>query len=275
MIAIVTDSPADIQPDIAQEHQITVIPAILVMDGKSYEDGGDLSREEFYERLPAMERPPTTAAPSSGTIAAAYRRLLDSGAAHIVSLHVASSISAIYTAARVAAEPFGDKVTVLDSGQLSLGLGFQAIAAARAAGQGADLPDVLDAIRDTRRRTRVVAMLDTLDYLRRSGRVSQLQASLGAVLRMRVFVELHEGRINFLERVRTRARAIERLWEMIVTQGPFEQFAVLHANAATDAQNLMDELISSLPRSPLLVNVNTVIGTHVGPNALGFAAVIR
>jgi DegV family protein with EDD domain len=275
MIAIVTDSPADIPPEIAAQLNITVVPAILVIGAESFKDGVDLSRADFYDQLPGMAEMPTTAAPSSGDYAAAYQRLFAAGAEHIVSIHVAASLSAIHNAALLAAEAYAGQVSVVDSGQLSLGLGFQVIAAAKAAAAGASLPDVLRAIQDTRRRTVVIAMLDTLEYLRRGGRVSLLQASLGAMLRVRLFVELHNGRINFLERVRTRAAAIERLWDMVVTQGPFDQFAMLHANAEAEARNLLDELIPSLPANPLLVNVNTVVGTHVGPNALGFAAVLR
>ncbi len=274
-IAIVTDSPADIPEALSAALGITVVPALLVMEEQAYEDGVQITREEFYRRLPELPQPPTTAAPSSGSYQRSYQDLFDRGFDRIVSLHVASTISAIFESAHLAARPFGDRVIVVDSGQVSLGLGFQALAAARAAQAGADLAHVLAAIRETRKRVRVVAMLDTLEYLRRGGRVSLLQAGLGAMLRVRLFVELHEGRVQFLERVRTRLRAVNRLWDMVVTQGPFEQFAVLHANAGDEAAALLERLKASLPATPLLVNVNTVIGTHVGPKALGFAAVLR
>jgi DegV family protein with EDD domain len=188
---------------------------------------------------------------------------------------VASSLSGIYTAARIASEPFAERVTVIDSGQLSLGLGFQVIAAAETAAAGGSLEDVLAAVEQTRRRIQVVAMVDTLEYLKRGGRVSLLKAGLGAVLRMRFFIELHEGKVNLLEQVRTRAKALGRLWELVVSLGKVERFAVLHANAEEDANHLLQRLMPDLPIGALLVNVNTVIGTHVGPGALGFAAVLR
>ena len=274
MIAIVTDSTSDIPPEIAAQYDIAVIPAILIVEGQSYEDGVTLSREDFYRMLPTLQTLPTTAAPSSGTIRAVYEDRLSRGATQIVSLHVAASLSGITTAAHIAAEPFGDRVSVLDSGQLSLGLGFQVIAAAEAAAAGGALADVLDAIEGVRRRIQVVAMLDTLEYLKRGGRVSLLKAGLGAVLRMRFFVELHEGKVNLTEQVRTRAKALGRLWELVVSLGRVERFAVLHANAEDDARRLLQQLMPDLPIGALLVNVNTVIGTHVGPGALGFAAVL-
>ncbi|HUF37282.1 MAG TPA: DegV family protein [Anaerolineales bacterium] len=275
MIAIVTDSTSDIPPEMASEYGIRVIPAILIVEGVPFEDGVGLSREEFYSLLPGLQTPPTTAAPSSGSIQAVYQDLLAGGVESVVSLHVAASLSGIYAAARIAAKPFGDRVTVIDSGQLSLGLGFQVIAAAEAAAAGGYLDDVLAAVEGTRRRIQVVAMLDTLEYLRRGGRVSLLKAGLGAVLRMRFFIELHEGKVSMLEQVRTRTKALGRLWELVVSLGQVERFAVLHANAEEDAKRLLQRLMPDLPMGALLVNVNTVIGTHVGPGALGFAAVLR
>lgn len=274
-IAIVTDSTADLPEALTARHRIPVVPALLILEGVEYTDGATMSRTEFYRRLPALSTSPTTAAPSGGSFRKIYADLLEQGYDHVVSIHVASTLSAMVGSARVGAEEFGDRVTVLDSGQLSLGLGFQVLAAAEAAAAGGDLPAVLDAVRDTRDHTHVIAMLDTLEYLRRGGRVSFVQAGISALLRVRLFIELHEGRISMLEQVRTRRKAVARLWDMAVALGPSERFAVLHANAEQEADMLLDSLRIHLPEDPLLVNVNTVIGTHVGPGALGFAAVAR
>lgn len=274
MIAIVTDSTSDIPLETADALGISVIPAILVLDGQSYLDGVEMSRESFYTRLPDLASPPTTSAPSSGMIVKAYEKAFQLGASHIVSLHVASTFSAICNAAEIAAKSFGNRVSIVDSGQLSLGLGFQVMAAAEAAAAGSDLGGVLEAVRQVQRRVQVIAMLDSLEYLRRGGRVSSIKASLGAMLRMRIFVELHEGKINFLEQVRTRSKALVRLWEIIVSLGRVERFALLHASAEKDARDLLSRLKPDLPDGAFLVNVNTVIGTHVGPGAVGFAALI-
>lgn len=274
-IRIVTDSTADLPAGVSEQNGISVIPALLILEGQEFADGAQLSRKDFYRRLPELKTPPTTAAPSSGSFQKVYADLFAQGAEHVVSIHVASTLSGIYAAAKVGAEAFDGRVTVLDSGQLSLGLGFQALAAAEAAEAGRDLDTVLDAVHDTRDHTHVIAMLDTLEYLRRGGRVSFVQAGLSALLRVRLFVELHEGRIRALEQVRTRRKAVSRLWEMVVALGTFQRFAVLHADAEEEALLLLDRLRLHLPENPLLVNVNTVIGTHVGPGALGFAAVAR
>ena len=275
MIRIVTDSTSDLPAEIVEHFGIDVIPAILVLDGRMYEDGVDLSRDDFYERLPGFAIPPTTASPSAGTFEETYRHGFESGATHILSLHVSSTLSGIYNAAQIAAKSFDGRVSVIDSGQLSLGLGFQVAAAAKAAATGASLDEVLAAVESVRSRLHVVAMLDTLEYLRRGGRVSLVKAGLGALFRVRLFLELHEGSINFLEQVRTRRKSISRLWELIVSLGKIEQFALLHAGAEVDARELLERLHTDLPDSAFLVNVTTVIGTHVGPGALGFVAVVR
>ena len=275
MIRIVTDSTSDLPAEIVEHFGIDVIPAILVLDGRMYEDGVDLSRDDFYERLPGFAITPTTASPSAGTFEETYRHGFESGATHILSLHVSSTLSGIYNAAQIAAKSFDGRVSVIDSGQLSLGLGFQVAAAAKAAATGASLDEVLAAVESVRSRLHVVAMLDTLEYLRRGGRVSLVKAGLGALFRVRLFLELHEGSINFLEQVRTRRKSISRLWELIVSLGKIEQFALLHAGAEVDARELLERLHTDLPDSAFLVNVTTVIGTHVGPGALGFVAVVR
>ena len=270
MIALVTDSTSDLPPDLAAKHHIRVIPTHVIVGETSYEDGTGFTREDFYTRLPAMSPPPTTAAPSSGTFEQVYTELFAEGADRILSIHAASKLTAIYAAARMAAEPYGDRVHVLDSTSLTMGLGFQVLAAAEAVQQGASLSETLDIIENTRTRVRVIAMLDTLEYLRRSGRVSHLRAALGEVLRLRLFVDVRDGQVIPLERIRTRSRAIERLGEILESFGPVERFAMLHTNAEADARKFIAHLS---PDTQLLINVTPVIGTHVGPNGLGFAVV--
>jgi DegV family protein with EDD domain len=271
MLAIVTDSTSDLPPQFAAQHAIRVVPTLLIVGEKSYEDGKGFTREEFYNRLPAMLPPPTTAAPSSGTFEQVYADLFARGAESILSIHAASQLTAIYNAARLAAEPYGDKIHVFDSTSLSMGLGFQALAAAEAAAQGATLAEVVQRAEHIRPRVRVIAMLDTLEYLRRSGRVSHLRAMLGEVLRLRIFVDVRDGQVIPLERIRTRTKAIERLGEMLHAFGPVERFAMLHTNAEPDARAFLAH--HHLP-TELLVNVTPIIGTHVGPNGLGVALVL-
>ncbi len=272
MIAVVTDSASDLPAGLAGRHQVSIVPAIIVLGDRSFKDGEGMSREAFYEQLPAMKIPPTTAAPSSGSFESLYQRLFDEGADRIVSIHLASTVSGIYNAARLAAEAFGDRVRVVDSGQISMGLGFQVLAAAETAQAGGSLPAVLQAAAEVRERLRVVAMVDSLEYLRRSGRVSFLRAAIGAALRMRVFVEVQEGEIIPLDRVRTRTRGITRLGQIFRETPSITRCALLHTNAAQDAASFVERYCAGSPE-PLIVNVTTVIGAHVGPNALGFAIV--
>lgn len=274
-VAIVTDSTSDLPCDVVERFGIHVIPAIVIVEGKAYEDGEGLPRQDFYQKLPEMKSPPSTAAPSAGKFTSLYQALFEEGASRIVSIHLSSELSGIYNSAWIGAEPFGRKVFVIDSGQLTLGLGFQVMSAADAASRGADIEGILNAISNTRERIRVVAMIDTLDYLRRSGRVSTLKASLGSLLSMRLFVQVHEGKVRILEQHRTRRKSITRLEVMIKELGELDRLAILHTNAKNDANQISQNLEGEIPDSTFLVNVTTVIGTHVGPKALGFAAVLR
>ena len=272
-IAIVTDSTADISKQEAQQNQITIIPAILVVEGKEYLDGEGMSREEYYQRMTALNPPPTTSAPSAGMFAEAYKNLFQKGYDHIVSIHVASTLSGIVNSAKIASDSFGDnRVTVVDSGQLSLGIGFQALAAAKAAVEG-QVETVLKAVDDVKNQLTVIAMLDTLDQLKRSGRVSWLKSSLGSLLRLKLFVEVKEGNVLRLGEARTRSKGVQRLYEILANLGPLEQMAILHTNAVEDAEKMAEDFRSQANHDPLIRNVTTVIGTHVGVNALGFAVV--
>ena len=272
-IGLVTDSTADIPEELVERHDIRVVPAILNIAGKSYEDVKGLSREEFYRLLPTLRTPPTTSAPSVGSFQERYEQLFKAGVSQILSLHASSLLSGIFNAARVAAEAFGERVLVFDSGQITLGLGFQVLAAAEATARNAVLDDILKLVDNIKQRVRVVALLDTLEYLRRSGRVSWPKAMVGGLLDLKPLIELRYGVVERLGQARTRAQGILRLTETLQSWGPLERLAVLHSNAETAARQLLEEIKPKLPVPPLIVNVTTIIGTHVGPNGLGFAAV--
>lgn len=278
---IVTDSTADLPAYLIEQHDIRVVPAILVLEGREYTDGIGMARQEFYDRLPSLRSPPTTAAPSIGAFHAAYEALLSQGSDHIISIHAASQLTTILNVARQAAREFPDKVTCIDSGSLSMGLGFQAVAAAEAAdvvpAGGSGLRAALEAVESTRRRLHVTAALDTMEYLKRSGRVPGAVAALGGLLSIKPMIELTEGQVKAIGAVRTTKQADGRMLDFLAEGGEFERLAVLHTNAEPRAKRLLDELMQrvrkSIPRDILLVNVTTIIGTHVGPNGLGFAAV--
>ena len=274
-IGIVTDSTSDIPAYLVEEHHIQVVPTILILEGKEYADGLGITREEFYNRLPSLRTPPTTAAPSIGDFATPYETLLTQGCDHVISIHAASQLTTIVNVARQAAKEFPDKITCIDSGSLSLGLGFQVLAAAEESEFG--LQSALDAIASTRKRLQVSAALDTMEYLKRSGRVPGAVAALGGLLSIKPMIELVDGEVKAIGAIRTTKQADERILNFLLGLGEMERLAILHTNAEPRARQLLNELMNrarkSIPRDILFVNVTAVIGTHLGPNGLGFAAV--
>ncbi len=274
-IGIVTDSTSDLPAYLVEEHNIQVVPTILILEGKEYLDGIAISREDFYNRLPSLRTPPTTAAPSMGDFAAPYESLLARGCDHVLSIHAASQLTAIVNVARQAAQEFDGRVTIVDSSSLSLGLGFQVLAAAEEAGSG--LRSALDAMESVRKRLHVSAALDTMEYLKRSGRVPGAVAALGGVLSIKPMIELIDGEVKPIGAVRTTKQADEKILNLLLGLGDLERLVILHTNAEPRAKNLLAELMSrvrkSIPREILFVNVTAVIGTHLGPNGIGFAAV--
>lgn len=274
-LGIVTDSTSDLPKYLAEQHGIEVIPTILIIDGKEYADGNGISRDDFYNRLPSLRTPPTTAAPSIGDFASRYDLLFARGCDHILSLHAAGTLTTIGNTARQAAQDFPGRITVLDSGSLSLGLGFQAIAAAEAAENGLDA--ALTAVKSTRERLKVYAALETMEYLRRSGRVPGAVAALGGLLSIKPLIELAEGEVKAIGAVRTTSQANGRILNLLLQNGELERLAVLHTGAEPRAKDFLNTLMQtasqSVPRDILLVNVTSVIGTHLGPHGLGFATV--
>ena len=274
-LGIVTDSTCDIPQFLVEQHELEVIPCILAIDGKEYVDGKDITREEFYKRLPSLQTQPTTAAPSIGDFASRYDSLFRRGFDHVLSIHAAGALTSILDIARQAASDFPDRVTCVDSTSLSLGLGFQVLAAAEAAELG--LKAALEAVESTRRRLQVFAALDTMEYLKRSGRVPVTVAMLGSLLNIKPLIELTNAEVKAIGAVRTTSQATERLFKRLLDRGSLESLAILHSNAEARARGFLNEIMQgasqSVPRDILMVNVTTVIGTHVGPNGLGFAAV--
>lgn len=274
-IGILTDSTCDIPKYLVEQYELEVVPSILIIDGKEYVDGIGISREEFYKRLPSLQTQPTTAAPSIGDFSTRYEALLMRGCDHILSIHAAGGLTSILNIARQAASDFPDRVTCVDSTSLSLGLGFQVLAAAEAAETG--LQAALDAIRTAHKRLHVSAALDTMQYLKRSGRVPATVAMLGSLLSIKPLIELTNGEVKAIGAVRTTSQANERMLKFLLEGGELEKLAILHTGTESRAKGFLNELMQrasqSVPRDILMVNVTTVIGTHIGPNGLGFAAV--
>ena len=276
-LGLVTDSTSDLPKYLIEQYELEVIPSILILDGKEYADGVGISREEFYARLPSFQTQPTTAAPSIGDFSTRYESLLARGHDHILSIHAPGKLTTIVNSARQAAQDFPEKITVIDGLSMSLGLGFQILAAAEAAEMG--LQAALEAAESTRKRLKVFAAFDTLEYAKRSGRLPGTFAAVGGLLNIKPLIELTNGEVKPAGVARTTKQANERLMNFLFEGGPLERLAVLHTGAETRAKaflnTVMKQASQAVPRDILMVNVTTVIGTHVGPNGLGFAAVRR
>jgi DegV family protein with EDD domain len=272
-IRVVTDSTCDLPEQIAAQYGIAIVPLYINFGLESYLDGIDLSREAFYERLPDCDPPPTTAIPGPQMFLKAYERLADEGATQILSVHISKSLSAVVDTAGLAAREASIPVTVFDSGTLSLGTGFLVWAAAEAAAQGHSMDEILALIRAQGQRTHVFAALDTLEFLRRSGRLNRVMATLGNWLRMKPLLKMHNGNPT-AEKVRTSEAATQRLVTLLKEQVPLERVALVHTRALEKAQDLRQKARHLLPEGEVLsVEITPVFGTHLGPRAVGFVCV--
>lgn len=272
-IGIVTDSTCDLPEETAAQLGIRIVPIYINFDGESYLDGIDLSREAFYVRLPDLDPPPTTAVPGPQMFLRAYDELAAAGATEILSIHISRELSAIVDTAQLAARDASVPVTTMDSGSLTLGLGFLAQAAAEAAAQGQTMDEILALLEGQRQRTHVFAVLDTLEYLRRSGRVSRVMATLGSWLRIKPLLKMNNGTAT-AEKIRTATGAVERLLALLEARLPLERVALVHTHAIEKAQELRRQAQHLLPSGDVLsVDITPVFGTHLGPGAVGFVCV--
>ena len=274
-IRIVTDTTSDLPKSIAERLGIAVIPCFINIGEQGFLDGVNLSRQEFYERLPSLDPLPKTAAPSPGMFEETYQRLIAEGATEILSIHLASSLSAIVSVATVSAQEITNaKVTVFDSRQVSLGTGFQAIAAAQMAAQGRSVAEIIEVLNDQVLRTHDYAVLDTLENLRKSGRVSGLVANLGSLLQVKPVLHVYNSEVT-AERIRTRKAAIEKMIDMVHSLGRLEQIAILHTHSPTRAEELKQQMQSLYPDLTISMcdEITPVIGTHIGRDAVALICV--
>jgi DegV family protein with EDD domain len=252
------------------------VPLYINIGSQSYLDGIDITRDEFYQKLPRFSKQPTTSVPSPQKFRAMYDALADEGASAVLSIHISSSLSAVINVAQVAAQETASvPVTVFDSRQLSLGTGFLVETAANLAHAGAMAPEILAALNEQIRRTHVFAALDTLQFLRRSGRMNSVVSTIGELLQIKPLLKMYDG-IASAERVRTRNHAMKRLIELLQEYGPYEKVALLHSAADERARALLREVQQFLPDEEIwLEQINPVLGAHIGPGVVGFACVSK
>ena len=274
-IKIVTDSTCDLPKEVIEKYDITVVPAYINFTDGSYLDGVEISRKEFYERLPKYETPPTTSAPAIGTFARAYKKLLDDGATNIISIHISSTLSGIYNVAVLAAEAMENMVVkTFDPGNLSMGTGLIVEAAAKMAEAGQSLEEILGKLKDLAERTYTFAALDTLKFLQRSGRISRLKAGFGSLLQIKPILKMNAGQVA-MEAARTSNGAIRHLLDTLKSLGPLESIALVHTNASEKAEALRmqaKQMCDQISQA-YSMEVTPVIGSHIGPGAVGFVAI--
>lgn len=275
-LKIVTDSACDVPPDLAEQLDITVIPVYINIGEQSYLEGQELTRAEFYQNLPDYDPYPGTAAPAVGAFTEVYERLTREGATAILSLHLADSLSATLNAARLGAEAADSApVTLFDTQQITLGAGLQVLLAAEAAVQGCTLAEIMGLLQARVSHTRIFGMINTLDSLRRSGRVSWAEFGLGTILQIKPVMMIANGEITVVAKVRTRKRAVKQMLAMIAEFGPFERVAVIHVNDPEAAQELLTQAQHLFPpdKPPIVQGITPAIGTHLGLGAVGLAMV--
>jgi DegV family protein with EDD domain len=274
-ISIITDSTSDLPKDIQEKHNIDVIPLYINIGDQSYVDGVDMTRADFYKGLPKFKHHPTTAVPGIETFVSAFNRAIKNGAEAIISLHISKALSNTVDVARLAAEKIKKiPVHVLDTGNLSLGVGLLARHAAMMAEAGEKVKTIMAEISDKAKRTYTFALLSTLEFLRRSGRLSNIQFGLGSLLILKPIIKMNDGVID-LERTRTNNGSYRRLLELVAEKGKLEQIAFVHTHALERIEKLKVDAAGFIPKGfkPLIGEVTPVIGAHIGPKAVGFSLI--
>lgn len=274
-IRVMTDSTCDLPPDWIARYDVRVVPTYVQFGTESLaDDGVELTRHDFYQRLVSSPVHPTTSGPPPGQTRAVMEQAL-ADADHVIALTAPAALSGIYNTFRLAAEQLDPaRVTLIDSTQVSMGLGWQVLTAAEMAEAGAT-PDAIEAaIRSMQPRIDVWAALDTMQYLHRSGRVGWATAIVGNLFHIKPIINLHASTVSSVTRTRTSRRAFATLVELAHQASPLARLAVMHTQNIDGAKRLADALSDRHPREQIpIVEVTPVLGVHVGPNGLGLGVV--
>jgi DegV family protein with EDD domain len=272
-VSVVVDSASDLPSEEADRLGIIRVPLTISFGEEEFEDGVELTREEFWARMATEEALPRTAAPSPAQFRAAFAEALDGGAEGVVCLTLTQNLSATYQAAVQGAVEFEDRVKVLDTRTLTLSEGLVALAVAEAARSGADLAACMEVASSTRDRVLTFGTLDSLENLRKGGRIGAAQALVGALMSFKPLIEVRNGEIEPAGRVRTRKNALAALASLIEGRGPFERVGLVHA-MAQDLGTVLPEVERATGADDIVVSVmGATIGTHAGPGALGICLV--
>ncbi|MDH3499965.1 MAG: DegV family protein [Acidimicrobiia bacterium] len=273
MIRIVTDSSADLPSDLVARHGIVVVPLTIRFGDEEYVDGQDLDRSAFWPKLTASEVLPETAAPPAGMFQDAFLDLAEGGATGVVAVTLSSHVSGTYQSAAIAAEKVADTipVTVADSESVSMATGFQVLEAARAAAAGRSLTEVVATTAACRSTTNIFATLDTLEFLKRGGRVGNAAAFFGSLLNVKPLITFAGGAVAAAGRARTRSKAVAAVVAHVAGLGEIEELAVLHGSVP-DLEAFTDMLAVHVDRDRMFpAELGPVVGTHAGPGVIGVA----
>ena len=268
-VRIVTDSTSDIPKALVEELNVTVVPLTISFGGQSYRDGIDLGADEFYSRLQQEKDLPTTSQPPPALFEHAYRHLITQG--DVVSIHLSHKFSGtVESARRVADDVSPERIAVVDSGSASMGLGLCVIAAARAAQAGADRAACVAAAEAVASRLQIAVAFETLEYLRRGGRIGRATAFLGGLLKLKPILTVKDGEAFPVTRVRSRAKAIDELFALIEKHQPVSDVVVLHTTTPDDAATLAARARDAAPQATVYEGrFGPVLGVHGGPGMLG------
>ncbi len=277
-IAVVTDSTAYLPTELVQQLGVLVVPVQVVVAGHSYDEGTGISSDEVAEALRTW-RPVTTSRPAPATFLSAYRAAAEAGATGIVSVHLSADISGTVGSARLAAGDAPVPVRVVDSRTIGMAMGYPALSAAHAAADGATLDEVVAVVEKRCGESSALFYVDTLEYLRRGGRIGPAAAWFGSALAVKPLLQVVDGRILPLEKVRTSSKALARLEELAVERAGVAavDIAVHHLSARPRAAQLAERLRQRVPGlGELRVSeVGAVVGAHVGPGMIAVAVVPR
>lgn len=270
-VAVVTDSTCDLPPEVAAAHGITVVPLNVHFGNEAFRDQIDITTDQFMSRMEGSQKLPTTSQPSVGTFEAVFR---DAAETHdeIVCVVLSSKLSGTHQSAQIAAMNVAEtiKVELVDSLNVTYGLGFQALRAAELAAQGQDAATIASTLRAELNRYHVVVFVETLEHLRRGGRIGKAAQMVGSLLQLRPILRIDEGQVVPFERTRTRSKAMEALAEFAGSVGVPEEIAVLYNTTPDDARKVADKVAVLTPERDIIVaQLGPVIATHIGPDVLG------
>ena len=273
MIRVVTDSSSDVPSELAAQSGIEVVPLTIRFGDDEFVDRSDLSTASFWDKLVAADRLPETAAPSAGLFEERYRSMIDEGASGIVAITISSELSGTYQSAVIAAERLAGAVPirVIDSQNVGMALGLPVREAARFAAGGASIDEVASHSMDAIASTNIVGALDTLEYLKRGGRMGSAQAFFGDLLKIKPLITIENGAVAPLGRVRTRSKAIAALEERIAAIGPRIRAASVFHGAAQDVDSVVGRIEHHLDVPVIVTMLGAVVGTHTGPGTIGVA----